>query len=170
MAAEPAFFNNVVLPHAHRRKVPIDMNLMPWRRQTPLTNLSTLQQEMNRIFEDAFAPSLRFNESQVVPAIDIKEDDKYLTVTAELPGVDKKDIQVEVRDNVLVIRGEKQSEKREDKDNWHSLERSYGSFSRRMLLPCDVDDGHADASMDKGVLTLKLPKTKGAGAKAIPIH
>lgn len=146
------------------------MNLMPWRRQTPLTNLSTLQQEMNRMFEDAFAPALRFNDAAVVPAIDVKEDDKYLTVTAELPGVDKKDVQVEVRDNVLMIRGEKQSEKREDKDNWHSLERTYGSFSRRLLLPCDVDDGHADASMDKGVLTLKLPKTKGAGAKAIPIH
>jgi HSP20 family protein len=147
------------------------MNLMPWRRQTPISNLSTLQQEMNRMFEDAFAPFSRFSESQqVMLPVDIKEDEKSLTVTAELPGVDKKNVHIDIRDNILTIKGEKHSEKREDKDNWHSIERSYGSFSRRVMLPCDVDDSQADASMDKGVLTLKLPKATGTSPKSIPVH
>jgi HSP20 family protein len=148
------------------------MQLMPWRRQTPFANfpnLSTLQQEMNRMFEEAFGPLSRSSE-QVVPAIDIKEDEESLTVTAELPGVDKKDVQIEVRDNILTIKGEKRSEKREEKDNWHCVERSYGSFTRRVMLPSDVDDAQADAMMENGVLTLKLPKAKSAGGKNIPIQ
>jgi HSP20 family protein len=146
------------------------MNLMPWRRQTPnLPNLSTLQQEMNRMFEDAFGASSRFSEYSVSPAIDIKEDEKTVTMTVELPGVDKKDVQIEVRDNVLTIKGEKRSEKREDKDNWHCIERSYGSFARRVVLPCDVDDNQAEASMEKGVLTLRLAKAQGSTGKNIPV-
>lgn len=144
------------------------MNLMPWRRNAP-SNFTTFQQEMNRIFEDFFAPGARFSEFPVVPVIDIKEDDSTLMVTAELPGVDKEDVQIMVHDNVLTIKGEKRSEKREDKDNWHSVERSYGSFARRVLLPSDVDGDRAEATMDKGVLTLKLPKTHGT-EKSIPVN
>jgi HSP20 family protein len=92
-----------------------------------------------------------------------------LTVTAELPGVEKEDVQIMVHDNVLTLKGEKRSEKREDKDNWHSVERSYGSFARRVLLPSDVDGDRAEATMDKGVLTLKLPKNKGT-EKSIPVN
>jgi HSP20 family protein len=146
------------------------MNLMPWRRQTPFTNLSTLQQEMNRMFEDAFAPMARQSQEAVMPAIDIREDENNLIVTAELPGVDKKDVQIEVRDNILTIKGEKRAEKREEKDNWHTVERSYGSFTRRVMLPYEVDDAQADATMDQGVLTLKLPKSQGSSAKNIPVH
>lgn len=144
------------------------MNLMPWRRNAP-SNFTTFQQEMNRIFEDFFAPGARFSEYPVVPVIDIKEDESMLTVTAELPGVAKEDVQIMIHDNVLTLKGEKRSEKREDKDSWHSVERSYGSFARRVLLPCDADGDRAEASMDKGVLTLKLPKTQGT-EKSIQVH
>jgi HSP20 family protein len=144
------------------------MNLMPWRRNAP-SNFTTFQQEMNRMFEDFFAPGARFSEFPVVPVIDIKEDEESLTVTAELPGVEKEDVQIMVHDNVLTLKGEKRSEKREDRDNWHSVERSYGSFARRVSLPSDVDGDRAEATMDKGVLTLKLPKTKGT-EKSIPVH
>jgi HSP20 family protein len=149
-------------------KEPKAMNLMPWRRNAP-SNFTTFQQEMNRMFEDFFAPGARFSEFPVVPVIDIKEDESMLTVTAELPGVEKEDVQIMVHDNVLTLKGEKRSEKREDKDNWHSVERSYGSFARRVLLPSDVDGDRAEATMDKGVLTLKLPKNKGT-EKSIPVN
>lgn len=122
------------------------------------------------MFEDAFAPMpSRSSEFPVMPAIDVKEDEKNLMVTAELPGVDKKDLKIEVRDNILTVQGEKRSEKREDKDNYHCVERSYGGFMRRVMLPCEVDDTQAEASMDKGVLTLKLPKAKGSSAKTIQV-
>jgi HSP20 family protein len=143
------------------------MSLMPWRR-TP-TSLTTLQQEMNRMFDNFFTPGTGFSELPVVPAIDVKENDKSVTVTAELPGVEKKDVQIDVHDNILTIKGEKRSEKKEDKDNWHFVERSYGSFARRVLLPSEVDGDHAEATMDKGVLTLKLPKTQSS-KKTIAVH
>lgn len=145
------------------------MSLMPWRRSTP-THVSSLQQEINRMFDDFFVPGSRLaSELAVTPAIDVKEDEKSVIVTAELPGVESKDVHVSVHDNVLTIKGEKRSEKKEDKDSYHYVERSYGSFARRVMLPSEVDSEHAKASMDKGVLTLELPKTKSAGAKTITI-
>ncbi|MFV8751302.1 Hsp20/alpha crystallin family protein [Nannocystaceae bacterium ST9] len=145
------------------------MSLMHWRRNTP-SNVSSLQQEINRMFDDFFVPSPRFaTEFPVSPALDIKEDEKSITVTAELPGVESRDVHISVHDNILTLKGEKRSEKKEDKDNYHFVERSYGSFARRVLLPGEVDSEHAEASMDKGVLTLKLPKTKSAGAKTISV-
>jgi HSP20 family protein len=144
------------------------MNLMPWQRNV-LSNFSALQQEMNRMFEDFLAPVARISECPVVPMIDVKEDESALIVTAELPGVDKEDVQITIHDNVLTLKGEKRGEKRESKDTWHSFERSYGSFVRRVLLPSDVDGDRAEASMDKGVLTLKLPKAKGT-EKSIPVR
>lgn len=146
------------------------MSLMPWRRNTVPSHVSSLQQEINRMFDDFFVPGSRFaSEIAVTPAIDIKEDEKSVTVTAELPGVEGKDVHIAVHDNVLTIKGEKHSEKKDDKDNYHYVERSYGSFARRVMLPSEVDSDHAEASMDKGVLTLKLPKIKSAGAKSIPV-
>lgn len=135
------------------------MNLMP----------STLQQEINRMFDDFFVPGQRHGETSLVPPIDIAEDDKYLTVTAELPGIDRKDVQISVHDKVLTLKGEKQSEKKDEKGNYHFVERKYGSFSRSVLLPSDVDSDHAEASMNNGVLTLRLPTNRGAGAKTIAI-
>ncbi|PRQ07587.1 Hsp20/alpha crystallin family protein [Enhygromyxa salina] len=146
------------------------MNLMPWRQQSVPSTVTSLQQEINRMFEDFFSPGQpRFGESSVMPALDIKEDDKYLTVTAELPGVDRKDVQISVHDNVLTLKGEKRSETREEKDNYHFVERKYGSFSRSVMLPGEVDSDHAEATMNNGVLTLRLPTNRGAGAKSISI-
>jgi HSP20 family protein len=170
MTAEHAFFNPGRQHHAAAERSPTDMQLMPWRRQTPyITPLSTLQQEMNRMFEEAFGPSSRFSEYSVSPALDIKEDENTVTVTAELPGVDKKDVQIEVRDNVLTIKGEKRSEQREEKDNWHCVERSYGSFARRVVLPSQVDDNQAEATMENGVLTLKMAKAQANTGKTIEV-
>jgi HSP20 family protein len=145
------------------------MNLMPWRQQGASSNVSSLQQEINRMFDDFFTPGQRFGQGTIAPPLDIKEDDKYLTITAELPGVERKDVQISVHDNVLTLKGEKRTSKAEERENYHLVESSYGTFSRSVLLPSEVDSDHAEASMNNGVLTLRLPTNRGAGAKSIPI-
>lgn len=149
------------------------MNLTPWRKRNPAP-VSSLQTEMNRMFEDFFSQPFGFPASmsqfQVPMAIDVKEDDKSVTVTAELPGVDGKDVQISVHDDVLEIKGHKSEEKKRDEESLHVVERSYGSFARRLLLPAEVDSDRAEASMDKGVLTLTLPKLgPKAGKKTIKV-
>lgn len=150
------------------------MNLMQWRSRStnPFNSLFGLQHEINRMFEELTHPGHRGEdgESAITPALDIKEDDKYLTVSADLPGVDSKDVEIAVHDNVLTIKGEKRSERHEKKDSYRCVERMFGSFERRVTLPSEVDSERAEASMENGVLTLRLPKMEAAGAKTIPIR
>jgi len=97
------------------------------------------------------------------PAISVAETKDAFEVTAELPGVDEKDIKVSLDDNQLVISGEKKAESRKEEKDWHVEERSYGSFYRSMSLPFEPEDGAVDANFDKGVLYLTIKKP----AKAI---
>lgn len=150
------------------------MSLTPWRKRNPAP-ISSLQSEMNRMFEDFFTQPFAFptpsqSMQDVIPALDVKENDKHITVTAELPGVDGKDVEISVHDDILEIKGHKSEENKREEDDVHIVERSYGSFSRRIRLPAEVDSDHAEASMDKGVLTLQLPKTgPKAGKKTIAV-
>ncbi|MGB8631039.1 MAG: Hsp20/alpha crystallin family protein [Xanthobacteraceae bacterium] len=97
------------------------------------------------------------------PAINVAETKDAFEVTAELPGVDEKDIKVSLDDNQLVIAGEKKAESKKEEKDWHVEERSYGSFYRSMSLPFEPEDGAVDAHFDKGVLHLTIKKP----AKAI---
>jgi HSP20 family protein len=94
------------------------------------------------------------------PKIDVAESKDAIDVTAELPGVDEKDVDVTLADGILTVRGEKKTGRDEqDKDkNWHVVERSYGSFSRTIPLPFDPDPAKVEAKFDKGVLHVHLPK------------
>src|SRR4249919_1261135 len=92
------------------------------------------------------------------PAINVAETNDAFEVTAELPGVDEKDINVSLDDNQLVISGEKKVESTKEEKNWHVEERSYGSFYRSMLLPFEPEDGAVEAHFDKGVLHLTIKK------------
>jgi HSP20 family protein len=92
------------------------------------------------------------------PAWDVKETEKELVVKAELPGIDEKDIQLAINNGVLSLRGEKKSERTDERDNFHVMERSYGSFQRSIRLPETVDEEKAEARFDKGILTVTLPK------------
>ena len=159
-------------------------DLIPWgrnRTSVPSTMQSseldpflTLHREMNRVFEDALRrvdpglPSV-FGGGQGWPSLELNATDKEVRVSAELPGLEEKDVEVLVDDGVLTIRGEKKSET-EDKDRGFS-ERSYGRFERRIALPFEVDEEKADASFKNGVLTVALPKSPKAEerAKRIPI-
>ncbi|MBA4388236.1 MAG: molecular chaperone [Verrucomicrobia bacterium] len=138
----------------------------------------SLQRNMNRLFDGFFSgfdmtPFEDFrNELPVFsPRINISENDKDVQVSAELPGMDEKDVTVELDDGTLTIKGEKREEHEEKGKNWHSVERSYGSFHRVLPLPARIDEKKARASFKKGVLTVVLPKqeTDGNRRKAISI-
>jgi len=124
--------------------------------------------EVEKTFDDFSrrAPFAAF-ASGAAPKIDVVEGKDGFDVTAELPGVDDKDVEVTVADDVLTIRGEKKSErKEEDKDkNWHVIERSYGSFSRSIALPYVPDAAKVEARFDKGILRIHLPKSAEAVSK-----
>lgn len=141
--------------------VPRSWFMEPWR-------------EMDRMFEDFFdrrmrgLPSLLSREERVgslTPSIDVKEDDKSIVVTAELPGLDEDDVEVTFRDGVLTLKGEKRLEAEKKEDNFHITERRYGSFQRSFTVPETVDEAKIEATFDKGVLTVNMAK-RAAAAKA----
>jgi HSP20 family protein len=122
----------------------------------------SLFREVQKTFEDFSrrSPVTGLGSDMLAPKIDITESKDAINVTAELPGVEEKDVDLTLADGVLTIRGEKKSERDEqDKDkSWHVVERSYGSFSRTISLPFDPDPAKVEAKFDKGVLHIHLPK------------
>jgi len=108
---------------------------------------------------------------EAVPAVDVVENETSYQFIAELPGLDEKDVEVSMADNVLTIKGEKKDEKEEKKKEYYRAERRFGSFRRSFELPAGVDQNKIEANFQKGVLTITLPKTAEAQKKAkkIPI-
>lgn len=104
------------------------------------------------------------------PAIDVEEDDDTVRVTAELPGLSEKDFTVEVTGQRLVLRGEKKDEREEKDKAYYYAERSYGSFSRAVALPCEVEVARADANYKDGVLRVTLPKSETAKARRVRVN
>ena len=154
-------------------------DLIPWGRSRssvpspmPREEVSpflTLHREMNRLFDDVFRgfdagmPSL-FGHGPASPSLEVNASDKELRVSAELPGLDEKDVEVLIDKDVLTIRGEKRSET-EDRERRFS-ERTYGRFERSIALPFEVEEDKAEASFQNGVLTVTLPKSARAKEKA----
>lgn len=141
------------------------------RTPTPWSGTG-LKREVDRLFERFFEspwsdlPSL----GDWTPALDVTEGKDAITVTAELPGVDPKDITVSLEGDVLSIKGEKEQKKQEDKDErHHRVERSWGAFMRSVRLPVAVDGGKVTAAFKNGVVTITLPKTAGAKGTTIPV-
>jgi HSP20 family protein len=128
---------------------------------------SLFRSEMNRLFDNFFHgfDMEPFEKQYGVfhPKIDVTETDKEIRISAELPGIDNKDIDVSLTKDSLTIKGEKKEEKEEKKKDYYRMERSYGSFSRTIPMPVEIDTEKAKAQFKKGVLTVTLPKT----AKAI---
>ena len=129
----------------------------------------SLHRQMNRLFDDAFRGSTgQMPSSQgqggeggmLMPHMDVSETDRELKICAELPGVAEKDIDVRLEDDVLVIRAEKKFERKDDKENYHFVERSYGTFQRAVRLPSPVDPDQVQASFENGVLTVSVPKSE----------
>jgi HSP20 family protein len=144
------------------------MNLVRWN---PLRDIFTLQNQMNRLFEDALHawPSSSDGTTAWAPAADIYETESDLVLQADLPGVDPKQIDVRVENNVLTIRGERGFESKIDRENFHRVERSYGAFSRSFTLTTPVDADKIKATYKNGVLQITLPKAEEAKPKKIQI-
>jgi len=123
-----------------------------------------LQREMNRLFHDAFtdvsAPRIfGASDEQRMPMINVRETDSSIEIEAELPGVDEKDLDVQLNNDQLTISAEKKFEKKDEKEgSYHVMERAYGSFARSMTLPFPVDPDEIEATFKDGVLKLTLPK------------
>ena len=148
--------------------------LIPWRTRSgfgadadfPLTNL---RQEMDRLFED-FAtwngPSRLAESATFLPPVNVSENPETLRVTAELPGIDAKDVTVRLENGSLVISGKKESEKEEKGRDWYRRERSCGEFRRAIPLPVEIDPNKVLATFSKGVLSVEIPKTREAASKS----
>jgi len=140
------------------------------RRGDVFGELTRMQEEMNRFFDDFFGEQRRgLAEGAWLPAVDVSETDSELVVRAELPGMSHEDIEINVQDNILTLKGEKKQEKKEEKENFHRLERSYGSFSRSFSLPAGVKADDIKATFKDGILQVTMPKAEEAKAKKIAI-
>jgi HSP20 family protein len=148
-------------------------SLIPdWWRPDPF---SDLRREIDRLFDDVFGgdgPFRFWRTEELAPRIDVREADDRLEVVADLPGVDEKDIDVEVQDDLLTIRGEKRADREERGRDYRLAERSFGRFVRSIRLPFAVDPDKVDASYAKGVLTVTVPKPPEIQQKTkrIPVH
>ncbi len=139
-------------------------------RWDPFRELATLQDRMNRLFQEQYGGREEdLTTSAFAPPVDIYEDEHNLTLKLEVPGIDEKDIDIRLENNTLTVRGERKLEKEEKEENFHRVERRYGSFVRAFTLPNTVDAESAKANYDKGVLKITLAKKAEAKPKQIKI-
>lgn len=151
--------------------------LIPWRgsrrelarREDPF---SYLRSQLNRVFDDAITGRNWPAENGAIfaPQLDVTETEKEVQVCAELPGIESKDIDVNVTDDELTIRGEKRSERGSDEEGRHWTERTYGSFERVIPLPAEVDGAKAKSEFKNGVLRITLPKREDAKPRSHKVN
>src|SRR2546423_7701503 len=139
-------------------------------RWDPFREFTTLQDRMNRLFRDNYGEGQEaLSTSTFAPPVDVYEDEHNVTLKIEVPGIDEKDIDVQIENNLLTVHGERKFEKEEKEENFRRVERQYGSFTRSFTLPTTVDSEHVSAHYDKGVLKISLPKKAEAKPKQIKV-
>jgi HSP20 family protein len=145
------------------------MALIRWE---PTRELSTIQGEMNRLFNTFFDAPAHGNgiaARRWVPAMDLVENEQEFVLRADLPGLSEKDVNIELDDNVLTVSGERKSEHEERKEGYYRVERSSGSFSRSLTLPEGVDPEGVKANFDRGVLEIRIPKPEQRKPRKVAI-
>ena len=149
------------------------MTIVRWQ---PFRDLASLQERMNRVFEDSFRGIDRPKDDDWAlggswaPLVDIYERDGNLELKAELPGVDHKDVDVRIENNVLTLKGERKVDHEVKRDNYHRVERAYGAFTRAFTLPTTVDTTKVKADFKDGVLRIVLPKREESKPKQVQIE
>jgi HSP20 family protein len=147
------------------------MALVRWE---PVRELSSLQNEMNRLFNTFFDAPVGTGEQAAarrwIPAMDLVEADDHFVLRADLPGLDEKDVSIEVEGDVLTVSGERKAEHEERGEGFHRIERSYGSFRRSLTLPEGVDPQSVSAMFDKGVLEVRIPKPEERKPRRVAIR
>jgi HSP20 family protein len=149
----------------------VHKNMRTLTRWEPFRGATSLQDQVNRLFNDVFERSGQ--ESSLTtwaPAVDIYETEHELVVKADLPEVDPKDLDIRVENNILTIRGERKFEKKVNEDNYLRVERAYGSFARSFTLANTVNSEAIKAEYQNGVLTLTIPKKEEAKPKQIKVN
>jgi HSP20 family protein len=141
-------------------------------RYNPFRDLRTIQEQMNRLIDLAWnrESGEDIREGAWQPPVDIYEDENSVIIKAELPDVELKDIQVKIEDNTLMLRGERKQDQTVRKENYHRIERFYGSFQRSFALPLTIDRENVRATCERGVLTIILPKKEENRPKQINVE
>lgn len=147
-------------------------DLTPWRSRSSGTEhpLTAMHREMDQMFANMFDKArlpAAFTDRGFPVSLDVSETDEAVTIKADLPGLEEKDLDVSWDDGVLTIKGERKSEteEKDEKTHYHLIERSYGSFQRSLSLPANVDDGKIKAKFENGVLEIVAPKKPEAKKK-----
>ena len=139
-------------------------------RWDPLRELSTMQERLNRFFEDFRTDDDVMQRGDWLPSVDIYQTDTHeIVLKAEVPGIRKEDLDLRVEDNTLTLSGSRREDKDVRKEHYHRVERAYGTFSRSFSLPSTIDTGKVRADYKDGVLTVTLPKTEEAKPKQIDV-
>jgi len=155
------------------------MNMIPRRKRDEGAGVShpveLFRRQMDRLFEDFWGESGLMNrfasgEAAFLPRVDVAESDKEVVITAELPGLSEKEVEVSLTRGQLVLSGQKKSEREEQDKSYHLVERSYGSFQRVVDLPAALQEDKAQASFRNGVLTVKVPKGAESKSRKIQIQ
>jgi len=142
-------------------------------KYNPLRELRGMQEQMNRLLNISWNHDLTgedIKEGIWQPAVDIYETEDSIVIKAELPDVDQKDIEVRIEDNTLILKGERKHEGEVKKENYHRIERYFGSFQRSFSLPTTIKQDQVSAACERGVLTITLPKKEETMPKQIKVE
>ena len=140
-------------------------------RWDPFREFTTLQDRMNRLFRDSYSEGQEaLTTSSFAPPVDVYEDEHNVTLKIEVPGIDEKDIDVRIENNLLTVHGERKFEKEEKEENYRRVERQYGSFTRSFTLPNAVNTETVQANYEKGILKIQLAKKAEAKPKQIKVN
>jgi HSP20 family protein len=142
---------------------------MPIIRWDPFRNVDSLQNRVNSLLRDLNSENETVATAGFVPPVDIYEDEKKVVIKLEVPGIEEKDLQVSVENNTLTVRGERKFESEEKEENFHRIERRYGSFYRSFTLPTTVDAENVEAKYTAGILRLELNKKAEAQPRQIKV-
>ncbi len=148
------------------------MKLVKWN---PLNDMFNISKPTNYLFDDVFSPLFRRDDSSLSqwswhPTIDIFDNDDNIVIKAELPGINKKDIAIDVKNGVLTLQGERNFDNEVKEEKYYRRERAFGKFKRSFRLPLKVDPGKINANYKDGILTIDIPKPEEQKPKQITVH
>jgi len=146
------------------------LKIMAITRFDPFRDVVTLQNRLNSLFRDFNDGDSPLTTASFVPAVDIYEDPQKVVLKLEVPGIEEKDLDIRVENHTLTVKGERKFEKEEKEENFHRIERRYGSFYRAFTLPSTVDTENVGATYNAGVLKLELKKKAEAQPKQIKVN
>jgi HSP20 family protein len=139
-----------------------------------MNEMFSFRRPLSRMFDDFFLPRTTTEDGSLAwgwnPVVDIYDNEDNIVIKAELPGVSKKDIEIDIKDRVLTLKGERSAENEVKEDNYYRRERTYGGFERSFTLPANVDPDKIKADYNDGVLKIEVPKPEDQKPKQITVH